>query len=56
MNNNNDKKYNVAIAGILAVAAIECVNLLTAGVDSAVTTAIIGAITGIAGWVLGKRT
>jgi len=49
-------KYVVAAVGIAGVTAIEVTNLVMQGPDATVTTAIVGAITLIVGWVLGKKS
>jgi len=55
MGENNHRKYMVACVGIVCVTAIAVTNLAMHGPDSTVTAAVIGAITGFVGWVLGKK-
>jgi len=55
MGQNNHSKHLVACVGIVCVTAIAVTNLVMHGPDSTVTAAVIGAITGFAGWVLGKK-
>ena len=50
----DDSTY-IKIAAIIAIAAIECVNLLTAKIDSAITSLVVAAIAGLAGYQIGKR-
>jgi len=55
MAENNNRKYMVACVGIACVTAIAVTNLVMHGPDSTVTAAVIGAVTGFVGWVLGKK-
>jgi len=47
-------KYVVAAVGIASAAALGIANLIFKGPDATVTTAIVGAITFIAGLAFGK--
>jgi len=55
MRQNNHSKLVVACVGIICVTAIAITNLVMHGPDSTVTAAVIGAITGVAGWIIGKK-
>jgi len=44
----------VKIVAIVCLTAIEIVNLLTLGIDSAFGAAVVGGICGIAGYAIGK--
>jgi len=48
-------KYVVAMVGCVSAAGLGIANLYLKGPDTAVTTAIIGAITFIAGLAFGKK-
>ena len=51
-----DDRTLVKIAAIVAIAAIEVTNLLTAKIDSTLTSVVVAAIAGLAGYQLGKKT
>jgi hypothetical protein len=50
-----DDRTLVKVAAIIAIAAIEVTNLLTAKIDSTLTSIIVAAIAGLAGYQVGKR-
>jgi len=50
-----DDKTLVKVAAIIAIAAIEVTNLLTAKIDSTITSLVVAAIAGLAGYQVGKR-
>jgi len=49
-----DNTY-IKIAAIVAIATIEVVNLLTAKIDSTITSLVVATIAGLAGYEVGKR-
>jgi hypothetical protein len=50
-----EDKTLVAVVGIASVAAIEIANIIFVGIDSSVLSAVIGAITFIAGLAYGIK-
>lgn len=50
-----DDRTLVKMAAIVAIAAIEVTNLLTAKIDSTITSLAVAAIAGLAGYQLGRK-